>query len=189
VTILGYAVLGLLAEGPRTGYDIARLMDRPIGYVWSARHSQIYPELARLEAAGLIRHRVVDGPGPRDTKRYRITAAGRRALDGWLDSPLRPETARSELLLRVRALGELPADRAIAFLDRECAAHAATLDDYLAQRGSLLVEQPTATQPGSPAFFKLAMLDNGISYERHLLGWFDGLLVQLRRSGAVELGH
>ena len=70
---LGYAILGLLAKEPRTGYQIARAMNRPIGYIWTARHSQIYPELASLEADGLVRHAVVDGRGPRETKRYEIT--------------------------------------------------------------------------------------------------------------------
>src|ERR1700710_642665 len=101
---LGYAVLGLLAERPHTGYDIARRMERPIGYFWTAQHSQIYPELARLEADGLVRHRVVDGPGPRDTKRYRITPAGRAALRAWVDAPVPAQPGRSELLLRVRSL-------------------------------------------------------------------------------------
>ena len=58
---LGCALLGLLARSPSTGYDLARRMERPVGYFWSARHSQIYPELAKLERAGLVSHEVVDG--------------------------------------------------------------------------------------------------------------------------------
>lgn len=46
MSTLGYAILGLLAAQPQTGYDLARLMRTPIGYMWTARHSQIYPELA-----------------------------------------------------------------------------------------------------------------------------------------------
>ena len=60
---LGYAILGLLADGPQTGYDLTRRMERPVGFYWTARHSQIYPELARLEAAGLVRHRSSTGRG------------------------------------------------------------------------------------------------------------------------------
>ncbi len=73
MSTLGYAILGLLAAQPRTGYDLARLMRTPIGYMWTAHHSQIYPELARLESEGLVAATVIDGPGPRDTKRYEIT--------------------------------------------------------------------------------------------------------------------
>ena len=73
MSTLGYAILGLLAAQPRTGYDLARLMRTPIGYKWTAHHSQIYPELARLEGEGLVAATVINGPGPRDTKRYEIT--------------------------------------------------------------------------------------------------------------------
>ena len=56
MTTLGYALLGLLARRALSGYDLAREMKRPVGYFWQARHSQIYPQLARLEALGLVAH-------------------------------------------------------------------------------------------------------------------------------------
>src|SRR5829696_1563635 len=86
--VLGYAILGLLAVEPLTGYQLAQRMRAPIGYMWTATHSQIYPELAKLKAGGLVRAAVIPGRGPRDTKQYTITAAGRRALRTWVDSPL-----------------------------------------------------------------------------------------------------
>ena len=52
VSALGYALLCALHKEPLTGYDLVRRMHRPIGYYWSARQSQIYPELSRLTAAG-----------------------------------------------------------------------------------------------------------------------------------------
>ena len=85
MSTLGYAILGLLAAQPQTGYDLARLMRTPIGYMWTARHSQIYPELARLEGERLVTATVIDGPGPRDTKRYEITPAGWHALQDFLE--------------------------------------------------------------------------------------------------------
>jgi DNA-binding PadR family transcriptional regulator len=100
VGTLGYAILGLLATKPRTGYELAQAMKAPIGYMWTARHSQIYPELARLERAGLVTATVIDGPGPRDTKRYTITEVGLHRLEEWTDSPL---TVNSASLLREAA--------------------------------------------------------------------------------------
>jgi DNA-binding PadR family transcriptional regulator len=86
MSTLGYAILGLLAAQPRTGYDVAKLMRAPIGYMWTAHHSQIYPELAGLEDDGMVSAAVIDGPGPRDNKRYEITPAGWHGLqDWWLD--------------------------------------------------------------------------------------------------------
>ena len=41
-----WAVLGLVARGPRTGYDIKRHLDRTIRHFWAASYGQIYPELS-----------------------------------------------------------------------------------------------------------------------------------------------
>ncbi|MBA3728896.1 MAG: PadR family transcriptional regulator, partial [Actinobacteria bacterium] len=43
---LRHALLGLLAERPMSGYDLTKVFDSSLAYVWSAKHSQIYPELA-----------------------------------------------------------------------------------------------------------------------------------------------
>ena len=51
---LGHALLGVLAEGPRTGYALVKHLEQSIAYTWPASHSQVYPELARLREAGLI---------------------------------------------------------------------------------------------------------------------------------------
>jgi DNA-binding PadR family transcriptional regulator len=115
VGVLGYAILGLLAVEPLTGYQVAQRMRAPIGYMWTATHSQIYPELAKMQAGGLVRAAVIPGRGPRDTKQYTITAAGRAALQTWVDSPL-TELARSELMLRVRSLWLVSPERTRAFI-------------------------------------------------------------------------
>ena len=47
-------ILGLLAIGPRSGYEIKATVDRSTRYFWAASYGQIYPELRRLEREGLI---------------------------------------------------------------------------------------------------------------------------------------
>ena len=101
---LGHAILGLLARRPSTGYELARRLDRPVGWFWTARHSQIYPELARLTADGLVRYAESDGRGPRRNKRYRITAAGTRALRAWVLAPHEPQPVRDLETLRLWSL-------------------------------------------------------------------------------------
>jgi hypothetical protein len=39
ITILGYALLALLAHHASSGYDLARRLKRPIGFFWSAHQS------------------------------------------------------------------------------------------------------------------------------------------------------
>lgn len=86
-------ILGMVAIGRRTGYEIKALVDRSTAFFWSASYGQIYPELKRLEARGLLH---ATGPaGSRRRTEYELTADGEQALRGWL-------TSTEEPLLEVR---------------------------------------------------------------------------------------
>ena len=79
----GYVVLGMLRLGKQTGYDIKQLVDRSTRFFWAASYGQIYPELKKLEEAGLI----TGTPDPESGRRrraYVLTTAGSQALDRWL---------------------------------------------------------------------------------------------------------
>jgi DNA-binding PadR family transcriptional regulator len=96
------AVLGLLEPGERSGYDLQQLARGGVGYFGAPARSQIYAVLPRLVEAGLAEPLdLVQGRGP--AKRlYRITPAGREALEGWLEhGPIGPEPDRNLLLLKV----------------------------------------------------------------------------------------
>jgi DNA-binding PadR family transcriptional regulator len=84
---LRHALLALLDAEPMTGYSIAKQFDQSAGHVWHAPHSQIYPELRRLEAEGLIEGEA-EVRGERGVKRtYRLTGAGRDELRRWVEEP------------------------------------------------------------------------------------------------------
>ncbi|MEV1172519.1 PadR family transcriptional regulator [Nonomuraea sp. NPDC049784] len=94
---LRHGVLGLLAEGPASGYDLAQRFQEVLGAVWPAKHPQIYAELGRLADAGLIE---VESEGPRGRKAYRITAAGLAEVRNWLTQGEVDHTVRLQSLLR-----------------------------------------------------------------------------------------
>jgi DNA-binding PadR family transcriptional regulator len=98
-------ILGLLRFNPRTGYDIKRVTDFSTRFFWSASYGQIYPELRRLERAGLVAHR--DEPHGRRLRRvYELTPAGERELREWLLAESDLYEVRDEALLRL-FFGEL----------------------------------------------------------------------------------
>jgi PadR family transcriptional regulator AphA len=103
---LRFALLGLLAEEPSSGYDLTRRFEEGIGaFAWSAGHSQIYPELAKLAAEDLI---VVVSEGARGRRVYDVTPAGRAALREWLLGPHTDGgTVRNEFVLRLFLLSAL----------------------------------------------------------------------------------
>jgi len=117
---LPHVLLGLLADEPRTGYDLAGAMREQMEPVWKAKFSQIYPALARLRRAGFVVLRVL-GPrrGPRRNL-YRVTAAGRRELRSWVTEPPAAPRANEEGLARIAFLDALaPSERRAIVLSYE----------------------------------------------------------------------
>lgn len=84
---LRYAILGYLSTGPGSGYDLARQFDAGLGWFWSARHSQIYPELKRMTEEGLVVRDQETVGESLEKFTYHITPAGRSALAAWTSSP------------------------------------------------------------------------------------------------------
>jgi DNA-binding PadR family transcriptional regulator len=80
---LRHALLGVIKDQPLTGYDLVRHFQGTVGFLWSAPQSQIYPELRRMEAEGLVRAEIAPR-GLRAQKRiYSVTDAGMAELRRW----------------------------------------------------------------------------------------------------------
>lgn len=73
-------LLALLAEGPRHGYELAKLIDDRTRGRLSFHVANVYTSLYRLERGGFIAGRWVEKAGQRRRRFYRLTAAGHRQL-------------------------------------------------------------------------------------------------------------
>ncbi|GAA4605885.1 helix-turn-helix transcriptional regulator [Actinoallomurus liliacearum] len=113
---LRHGLLGLLAEGPASGYDLARRFEEHLGPVWPAQHPKIYAELSRLSDAGMIE---VDSHGPRGRKAYRITETGLAEIRRWLTEEKVDHTLRIESVLRSFFFWLMEPDDLQAHLRRE----------------------------------------------------------------------
>jgi DNA-binding PadR family transcriptional regulator len=181
ISALGYALMCALHKDPLTGYDLVRRMHRPIGYYWSARQSQIYPELSRLTEAGLIASDETSGPGPHPTRTHRLTAAGRSALAAWLpqDPIERPE--RDELVLKTYALKAARPKAMAALYVRAAQRCEARVDEFRDQR-AVLVERG-ADAPGHRDFGAYATVELGIRRQREYARWCRWVAAQLSEDG------
>jgi DNA-binding PadR family transcriptional regulator len=107
----------MLSLSPRSGYEIKSFVDKSTRFFWAASYGQIYPELRKLEAAGLIEGE--DAPtGDRKRTVFRLTPAGEQALHDWLRVPPEVLEMRHEGMLKVffaDALG--PGERRQRLLD------------------------------------------------------------------------
>jgi DNA-binding PadR family transcriptional regulator len=81
----GRVILGMVARGHTSGYEIKQLVDKSTRHFWAASYGQIYPELRRLEQGGLIQGRP-DPSGARAKVVYELTPLGEEALREWLFS-------------------------------------------------------------------------------------------------------
>ncbi len=101
LTPTSYLMLGMVRLGISYGYAIKKVADRSTQNFWPISLAQVYPELARLEGAGLLTQRS-DPQGGRARSAYAITDKGETALRAWLRSPkLVPAQMRDEGLLRL----------------------------------------------------------------------------------------
>jgi DNA-binding PadR family transcriptional regulator len=97
---LRHALLALLDATPMTGYTLAKHFGQSAAFVWHAPHSQIYPELRRMEAEGLITGRD-ERRGARGTKRtYSLTSGGRDELSRWVAEITPPAPERDAAYLK-----------------------------------------------------------------------------------------
>ncbi|RRK10536.1 PadR family transcriptional regulator [Lactiplantibacillus garii] len=81
---LQFIILGLLNQQPLTGYDLTKAFDTEIGEFWQAQHSQIYPQLKRLEEQGYVTHEVTVSGAKLEKKLYHVTPAGGDLLRQWI---------------------------------------------------------------------------------------------------------
>jgi PadR family transcriptional regulator AphA len=95
-----YVILGMLSWRPMSGYEIKSLVDKSTRFFWAVSYGQIYPELRRLSAAGLIEGKA-DPQGGRRRNVYRLTPAGRRELEAWLAVDAEAFELRDEGLLKL----------------------------------------------------------------------------------------
>lgn len=185
---LGYALLGLLAREPSSGYGLMLRMERPVGYFWSARHSQIYPELARLEGEGLVSHESVEQDGRPDKKVYGITPEGLAALEGWVTEPVEPRATHDELVLKAYSLWLADPEKALALFREHERLHQERLRRY--EEINAWMEERWADDldlPGSPRFASYAALRRGILNERAYVEWC-GWVADRLKSGVLEPG-
>jgi DNA-binding PadR family transcriptional regulator len=99
-----HAILGLLAQRPRHGYELRSAFSAVIGgdENWDVKPAQIYTTLERLEEAGLVSRASDMGQGDEPGRRiYAITPQGEIILQEWFSSGVVPEHQRDEFFVKL----------------------------------------------------------------------------------------
>jgi PadR family transcriptional regulator, regulatory protein AphA len=171
------AVLGLLAFGERSGYDLALLAEDSVAHLWTPSRSQIYKTLPHLVAAGLARRRDVEQLGRPDKAVYRITRAGKQELRRWLDD-VEDEPASGRVVFPLKFFFAGFASEGTA--DAQLAAYRRYLERRLGRYESLR-EAPDSFD----AHYARHVLEHGITRVRATLAWIDETAAAIESSTAA----
>jgi DNA-binding PadR family transcriptional regulator len=178
-------LLGLLELGPApaiegygegaamTGWQLHETVRASVGAFWNVTRSQIYVELERLAAAGLVE--ALGEAGPRRQRAHRITDAGRAAFAEWIATlaaaPARPDQLRSPLTLLVFFGERVPPK----LLRRALGEHRLLRERRLDQ----LEAMQAALGSGDRGRLPSAVLRRGVALHRLHVEWIDDVLAAL----------
>jgi len=157
------SLLGFLHDGDLTGYALVQTAEERLGRFWSLTRSQVYRELVALAGRGLVE---AGEEGPRASRPYRLTSAGRAAFADWIDRLPGEEQIRYPLLLTVAFGDHVAPRRLVEMVEAHRKAHEDRLSDYLAAAE----EHRDTLGP-----FERVTLDFGIRYEQAVLAWMAAL--------------
>jgi DNA-binding PadR family transcriptional regulator len=165
-------ILGMLAARPRSGYEIKQLVDSSARFFWAASYGQIYPELKRLEKAGLITGDD-SSQGARQRTTFTLTAEGRRAARGWIGAPPEVLETRDEGLLMLFFAGSIEQQRSAEIARERAATSRAKAAELRAIADQI---DATGTPEGAeakPDAGSMTVLRYGIEMSEWAADWFE----------------
>ncbi|HEV7759353.1 MAG TPA: PadR family transcriptional regulator [Acidimicrobiales bacterium] len=186
---LRHAILTALLDRDASGYELARHFDQSVANFWHALPAQLYPEINRLEADGLVD--VTEVPQERrPTKRVlAINDAGRAELRRWVTEPSRPFTLKDELMVRVRSGADTEPASIVEALRIRRERSVAKLDSYVAARDAMLRGRTEAEFLASARRIGPYLTANaGIALEQGQLTWIDDTIAALTPRSSTDDG-
>jgi DNA-binding PadR family transcriptional regulator len=167
-----HALLGLLAQRPRHGYELHTAFEAMVGgeHHWDVKPAQIYTTLARLEKDGLVAEAAVEQDGGPEKRIFAITPTGRELLAEWFASGVEADHRRDEFYVKLMlslATGEA---NPRAVIQRQRARLFQDLHALTAQRGRCNPQRELA---------QILLYDKAIMHLEADLRWLDMIEARL----------
>ena len=173
-------LLGLLTVEPMSGYDLGQAIRASIGHFWNESYGQIYPNLKRMAAAGLVTAKIEKQKGKPDRQVYSITPSGRAHLEKWLAVEPQPEVPRNELLLKLFFGAQAGPETVIGYVERMAKLEKASLEKFRQVELEQLAHMEL--YPDVP-YWRMAVRFGQLELEAHLR-WAEETLTALRKLAA-----
>lgn len=172
-----YAILGILSQGARSGYDIRKEITGSIDHFWHESYGQIYPTLKKLHEDGLVTKTTEPQDGRPDRHVYAITAAGQEVLLAWLRQPVDLLPERNELLLKLFFGRNLAPQENIAHLESH--RERMLVSRRLYQQIAETLQAKIPENPDLPYY--LITLNHGIHVTQAIADWCEETIDRLEQ--------
>jgi len=177
-----HAVLGLLAQRPRHGYELRAAFQALVGGKenWDVKPAQIYTTLTRLEQGGLVAEDSIEQDAGPEKRIYVITLAGRKILAEWFACGVEPGHQQDEFFLKLM-IGLMS-----GAADPYCLIQ--TQRTHLFQKLHDITEQRSYVDPGRELAM-IFLLDKAAMHLEADLRWLDmieGRLDEIKRQPLPE---
>lgn len=170
MSVLKYAILGMLNQRDMSGYALAKQFGEALAEFWPARHSQIYPELKRLDEEGLVTYQVEISGTVLEKKVYTITEKGRKEFMEWLQICHKmPATPKDESRLQIFFSGSLSPEQRHRLLADQLEQHRARLE-HLRENQKKFTAVP---QSSSEEFGDYLVLMGAVLREESTCAWLE----------------
>lgn len=178
------AVMATLLDGKASGYDLAKAFDASVANFWMCTPQQLYRELDRMEADGLVEARTVEQERRPNKRLFSLTGKGLEALAEFTEAQHKPTAIRDELLVAVMA-ADSNAEAVKASLRERKQWAEAKIARYERLKAKLLGERTEEEFLGeAERVGPYLTLLRGLSFERDNVRWCARCLTVLERRGA-----
>lgn len=175
LTTTEYAVLTVLTVETRhravSGYDLLKLVEKSVGYIWTPTKSHLYAVLPRLVQRGLATQRSAPAVRGPERQLYRVTKKGERLTRMWLEEPVPGD---SQLFMLKTFYGGLQSRDSLVAHYRQ---YVADRQEYL---DVLRAVELTNTRTGHD-YFHYFLLQLGIQKTELEIAWAENAIAELER--------
>jgi DNA-binding PadR family transcriptional regulator len=180
------AMLALLHEAPRHGYQLRAEFEQRTGGTWPLNVGQVYTTLQRLERDGLVEtlHGGEDLDARSGQVMYGLTDAGRGEVSEWFTTPVpRTQPPRDELAIKLAIAVTLPGVDVGTMIQQQRSATMAAMQDYTRLKRSGRASSPD--ESGDLAWS--LVLDSLVFDAEAEIRWLDHCEARLRRAALAPV--
>jgi len=164
-------ILGCLSFGPRSGYEIKKIINMSSSWFYNASYGSIYPILKKHEEKGLVSSEEVIDNG-RYKRLYQMTDKGYKAFHTWMLQSPKLMTVKYEMAVKLMFFAKIAPEQRIKQIEEH-------IEQLILFKQELEEIEPWADDAGDS--YQRLILDWGENLYDFLIQWFSQLLNELQK--------